>query len=115
MKINKKVIQMVRGDSELLNVTVKNYELSDSDSVVLSVRNVGRASMSVSLTAGNTLYFTKTATISDGVATIEIDPGDTKDMSPGRYVYDIELTTASGDVHTIVPINYLVIIDEVSV
>ena len=115
MKINHNVLQMVRGDSETLHVTVKNYELSESDSVILSVRNVGRSAMAASLTAGNTLYFTKTATISDGVATIEIDPGDTKDMSPGRYVYDIELTTASGDVHTIVPINYLVIIDEVSV
>ncbi len=33
---------------------------------------------------------------------LELDPADTSGLSFGDYVYNIEITTADGDVHTII-------------
>lgn len=114
MEINRNILTMVRGDSDTLYVTVKNYELSTGDTVKMSVRNCGKTDRLGRITAGNDLKFTKTATISDKIAVITIEPNDTKNLTENRYVYDVELTTSAGKVHTIVPINYFDLIDEVT-
>ena len=36
---------------------------------------------------------------------IDIVPADTKSLTTGNYVYDIQLTTFGGNIYTIVPIS----------
>ena len=38
-----------------------------------------------------------------GGEVLHIKPEDTKAMAFGKYVYDVQLTTADGDVYTIIP------------
>ena len=38
-----------------------------------------------------------------GGEVLHIKPEDTKEMAFGKYVYDVQLTTADGDVYTIIP------------
>lgn len=44
---------------------------------------------------------------------LHIRPDDTKDLEYGNYVYDIQLTTATGDVDTFIDKASLVITEEV--
>lgn len=45
--------------------------------------------------------------------TLKLDPEDTKSMSFGKYVYDIQLTRANGDVHTFVTKSQFILTEEV--
>ena len=99
MRVNRTDLAMTRGDSEAIKVTVK-----DSTGVA------------VSLVTGDTIYFTvKTGTdrtekilqkvvteFIDGEALVTIDPMDTKELKVRRYLYDVQLSKASGSVKTIV-------------
>lgn len=41
-------------------------------------------------------------------------PADTKSLTTGNYVYDIQLTTFGGNIYTIVPISNFEIGEEVT-
>lgn len=45
---------------------------------------------------------------------IDIVPADTKSLTTGNYVYDIQLTTFGGNIYTIVPISNFEIGEEVT-
>ena len=49
-----------------------------------------------------------------GYPAFAILPSDTKELDFATYVYDVELTTESGDVYTIVPYANLHILKEVT-
>lgn len=49
-----------------------------------------------------------------GSNTLNIVPSDTKSMRFGIYVYDVQLTTASGDIYTIIEPSKFEIMPEVS-
>lgn len=115
MRVNNNALTMVRGDDEVITVTVSGYELTSADVVTLSVRSLGKVNRLGEISAGPDLQFTKTATIVDGVAVFQIDANDTAFMPDPRYVYDVCLTTSGGKKHTIVPINYFNLIERVSV
>lgn len=98
MKINGTNLAMTRGDSETITIKVK--EGTDY----------------VNLEFGDTIYFTvkintnvaekliqKVITAFDaGVAVIEIEPEDTKNLAPRGYQYDIQWVDKNGRVTTIV-------------
>ena len=44
---------------------------------------------------------------------LALDPADTKTLAYGEYVYDIQLTTAAGDVDTFIAMATLVLTEEV--
>ena len=44
---------------------------------------------------------------------LQLDPEDTKDLKFGNYYYDIEFTSASGDVDTVVPMSPFILDPEV--
>ena len=44
---------------------------------------------------------------------LRIEPSETKELSFGSYVYDIELTTATGDLYTFITESSLIIAKEV--
>lgn len=92
-------IYMIRGDSETIVVTLydskgKIVDLQDGDTIYFTVKEHVRNEAKV---------FQKVVTeFSDGKATIEIEPLDTKGCKFRDYVYDVQLTDSSGRVTTIV-------------
>ena len=90
-------IEMFRGDSETLTVKVRDkvtkaqIPLVTGDTVKFTVRRK----------ENDVITFQKTVTaFTDGNALVEVLPADTVGKEPGRYVYDVEITFADGDVKT---------------
>lgn len=87
---------MTRGDTETLTVTMTVDEngtpgIFDAVEAVLTVRTSREGAMIFQLNASS---------ISDGVAVFEFAPELTASLKAGRYVYDIQATTAEGVVKT---------------
>lgn len=106
-QINKKTnkILLTKGDNASFKVNIieangQIRQLFDDDTITLTVRK----------TADSDIAFTKTAV--KGV--IDIVPTDTKSLTAGTYVYDIQLTTFGGNIYTIIPISYFEIEQEVT-
>ena len=90
-------IEMFRGDSETLTVTARDkvtkvaIPLVTGDTVKFTVRRK----------ENDVITFQKVVTtFTDGNALVTILPADTVGKEPGRYVYDVEITFAGGDVKT---------------
>lgn len=101
-------VQLTRGDSARLSVTIRNdlgdgnYEVTPTDTLRLTIRKtVNDATPAVQKTVTGTSKF-------------YIKPEDTKDLSFGKYLYDVELTTASGDVYTVIVPTTFEILKEVT-
>lgn len=102
-------IHLTRGDtarlllSSVMNlVTGKEYILSEDDTVVFTVKK--------------TVYDTTPAvqiTVPGGAA-IHIKPEDTKEMAFGKYLYDVQLTTADSDVYTVISPTTFEVLKEVT-
>lgn len=99
MKIVGTAISMTRGDSESIT-----FSCQDEDG------------NKINFVEGDTVYFTikksvtteekilqKVITIfTNGEAIIVIDPADTKTLKYGTFKYDIQLTSATGSVTTVI-------------
>lgn len=86
-------IQLTRGDNATLNVTITNetsgepYEISEKDVIEMTVRKKPCKDSDI-------MFHKKLV----GSQSIIINPEDTKRMSYGDYVYDIQLTTEAGGI-----------------
>jgi hypothetical protein len=106
--IDDKTIKLTRGDTARLTVPIVN------------LANNGEYTME----SGDILYFTvkKTAKDSDflfqksvtGSNSIHIRPEDTADLSFGKYKYDVQLTTATGDVYTVIEPSTFEVMEEIT-
>lgn len=106
--IDDKIIKLTRGDTARLTVPIIN------------LANNGEYTME----SGDILYFTvkKTAKDSDflfqksvtGSNSIHIRPEDTADLSFGKYKYDVQLTTATGDVYTVIEPSAFEVMEEIT-
>lgn len=102
-------IHLTRGDTARLilgsvvnTVTKKDYGVSADDTVTFTVKKtVMDTSPAVQIRV-------------PGGAAIHIKPEDTKALAFGRYVYDVQLTTAEGDVYTVIPPAAFEILKEVT-
>lgn len=100
-------IELTRGDTARLSVTVTNddgeeYAIQPSDTLTLSIKKtVHDAEALVEKTIfGNNVF--------------HIEPNDTSKMAFGNYKYDVQLTTAEGDVYTVIPPSMFKIAQEVT-
>ena len=101
-------IELTRGDTARLSVSIQN-DLTGEDYIV---------------SATDTLRFTIKRTVNDptpyvkkevkGSTQFVIIPSDTSDLPYGKYVYDVELTTAGGDVYTVIVPTPFKILKEVT-
>ena len=106
--IDDKTIKLTRGDTARLPVPI------------ITLANNGEYTME----SGDILYFTvkKTAKDSDflfqksvtGSNSIHIRPEDTADLSFGKYKYDVQLTTATGDVYTVIEPSTFEVMEEIT-
>ena len=94
MTVNGSDLAMTRGDSETITVGISGGTFSTGDVVTFSVRKNFNSELA--------LQKVVTEFNEDGKAIIEIASSDTRDMSFGKHVYDIQLTRADGTVTTIV-------------
>lgn len=106
--IDDKTIKLTRGDTARLTVPIIN--LADNGEYTME--------------SGDILYFTvkKTAKDTDflfqksvtGSNSIHIKPEDTADLSFGKYKYDVQLTTATGDVYTVIEPSTFEVMEEIT-
>lgn len=101
-------ISLTRGDTARLSVAIYNsltesdYDMQPDDTLTLTVKKSVRA---------DEIGFQK---VSHGANSFKIDPADTKTLSFGKYVYDVQLSTANGEIYTIVEPSKFVIMEEVT-
>ena len=111
MRIEGTDIYMIRGDNESLTISMEDAQgnaipFEEGDTVYMTVKKS---------TATQEKVMQKTATeFVDGKATFEIEPEDTKELSPYKYVYDIQLTKAEGEVRTLIKPSAFVVEPEVT-
>lgn len=100
-------VELTRGDTARLKVTVTNdddeeYVVQSEDVLTLSIKKKVK---------DNEALVTKTIKGSD---TFHIEPKDTSELEFGKYKYDVQLTTAVGDVYTVIPPSEFKIAEEVT-
>ena len=99
---NSNKITMVRGDTAVFTLTLKDYVLSDGDQVKFTVKRNPNESKA---------YITKTITeFTDGKAIITLTESDTKSMDDGDYLYEVECRLQGGVVDTVITSTKFVLI-----
>ena len=102
-------IHLTRGDTarfslgQIVNtITNTNYTPTAEDTVTMTIKKtVMQADPFVQI-------------IVPGGEVLHIKPEDTKAMAFGKYVYDIQITMADGDVYTIIPPTTFELLKEVT-
>lgn len=102
--ITNNIMQITRGDSAVFEIEVydaddKQYTLQEGDLLEFTVKKNTKASEALIHKIGSL---------------IELYPEDTKDLKYGNYVYDVQLTFASGSVDTIITPTAFAILEEVT-
>lgn len=101
-------IKLTRGDSACLVVPIEledsgtAYEMQPGDVLKLSLKiskNDNEPVLQKVVTGSNVFY---------------IKPDDTKKLEFKKYKYDVEITTESGEVYTVIPYNTFEITAEVT-
>lgn len=101
-------IRLTRGDTARLTVPITNstnnseYEMQTDDTLYFSVKKSAKESE---------YLFQK---IADGSNSIHIEPEDTAGLSFGKYKYDVQLTTAAGDVYTVIEPSVFEVMEEIT-
>ena len=101
-------IQLTRGDTARLAVPIINeidnqeYVIQSDDILVLSIKK----------TVNDTEALLEK--VLKGENTFHIEPKDTAKMKFGHYKYDVQLTTAGGDVYTVITPTTFEILSEVT-
>lgn len=101
-------IQLTRGDTARLVIDITNdltgidYTISPTDTLRFTVKRT---------TDDEEAYISKEVI---GGSEFDILPEDTNKMSYGKYMYDVELTTAAGDVYTVIVPTSFKILKEVT-
>lgn len=93
-------MSMVQGDTGPFTVGINNVTLSDGDIINFSVKSDLSPATPYSIQKEISSFNT------DGKAEVIIEPDDTKNLDIGQYYYDIEWTTSSGEVNTLMPNGY---------
>jgi hypothetical protein len=111
MKIQGTDISMIRGDSEVIQVSCRNesgvdFPFTEGDIVYFTVKRSAYTEEKI---------LQKIVTeFTEGVALINISPKDTRELKTGVYYYDIQLNRANGQVKTIIPPSRFTINAEVT-
>lgn len=105
--INGTDLKITRGDNALLAVDLKNadgseYILQDGDILYLTV-NVGARQ-------GKPLLQLK----ADASGVFRFIPESTKQLNFGKYLYDIQLTTANKEIYTVIPVSKFEVLEEIT-
>lgn len=101
-------IHLTRGDTAYIFVPItftdgSAYTMQDGDKLEFSAKKYISADA----------YIIHKEISSDGV--FKLEPSDTASLDYGKYVYDVQLTKANGDVHTVITPSRFYVEEEVTV
>lgn len=102
------VIRLTRGDTAKLTVPIENdldnssYVMDEQDTLTFTIKKSVK---------DNEKLVQKVVT---GSNNFHIKPEDTDSLPFGKYVYDVQLTTAGGDVYTVIEPTSFEILSEVT-
>ena len=101
-------IKLTRGDTARLTVPITNettnaeYVMGENDTLTMTVKkNITDTEPALQK-------------VLVGLNTFHIKPSDTAGLDFGKYKYDVELTTADGDVYTVIEPSTFEILKEVT-
>ena len=104
-KIANNTIQITRGDTGIFTLALTSagqpYDYTDDQVLFTVKRNVNTTE----------IVFQKTVLYGENVT---IEPQDTASLNYGNYVYDVQVTTASGVVDTVITPSAFVVLPEVT-
>lgn len=100
-------ITLTRGDTLRIHLTLTT---DDGEPYIPQEGDVIRFAMKKNYTDDEPLIY---KTLDNDTLTLKLDPVDTKSLEFGSYVYDIQLTTADGDVDTFIYRSKLKLTEEV--
>lgn len=101
-------IRLTRGDTAMLTVVITNettgkeYVVAKDDTLTMTIKR--DTSETEPLIQKNLV----------GLNTFHIQPNDTSNLEFGEYEYDVQLTTASGEVYTVIEPSPFVVLKEVT-
>lgn len=102
------IVRLTRGDTARLTVDITNitseqpYIIGDKDVLTLSLKkNINDTEPTLQK-------------VITGSSIFHIEPDDTKNLSFGKYKYDVQLTTESGDVYTVIEPSVFELMQEVT-
>lgn len=105
LKVVNNTVTATRGDSVYLNIKLtkngEDYEMAEGDTLTLTIKKT---------TSSKKALISKT--FED--LTVKIESGDTDSLEYGTYYYDVQLTSANGDIDTVIPPTKFVIAEEVT-
>ena len=102
------VIRLTRGDTAKLTVPIEND--LDNSSYVMDEQDTLTFTIKKSVKDNENLV----QKIVTGSNNFHIKPEDTDSLPFGKYVYDVQLTTAGGDVYTVIEPTSFEILSEVT-
>ena len=96
--IDDEVISITQNDDAVLEIDLKtstgdDYEMAEDDVLILSVRERPTDAIDLLLSVSS----------APGSNRIVLRGEDTKDIAPGYYSYDVQLTSADGKRYTVLP------------
>ena len=100
-------IELTRGDTARLSVTVTNDDGEECD-----IRGTDTLTLSIKKKVKDSEALVTKMII--GSSTFHIEPKDTAGLPFGGYVYDVQMTTAEGDVYTVITPSEFKIAEEVT-
>lgn len=115
VKVKKNKIEMTRGDTLYLTVSLTDrdgseYIPAEGDAIRFALKDTA-------LNRAGTDYADEEPLIVKDVdmetMQLKLDPADTKPLGFGTYVYDMQITKANGDVDTFIPPTSFVLTPEV--
>lgn len=115
MKFTRFEATMIRGDTEPLSIFLTEEDgktvipFADGDSVFFTIK---KNSSDEDIEA--VLQKTITKFELDGTAYARIEHEDTKNILAGKYIYDVRVIKANGDVKTIIPSSTFNLLQEVT-
>lgn len=103
-------IKLTRGDTAYLHVPIEN-RLPDGNTVPYELAEGDTLTMTMRLNYDSEVCFQK---VVRGTNTFHIVPEDTRRCRFAKYKYDVQLTTASGDVYTVIEPSCFQVLPEVT-
>jgi len=99
-----KALWMYRGDSHTVSVFVKSESSTGVQTAINIASATGKLSVKTKHSATAYLFTQVDGVVEDaptGEMSFTIPPAATQDLNPGVYVYDVQVTLASGAVYTV--------------
>lgn len=100
-KVEDTTIYLTRGDTGYFTFTP--YVHTDDGDQVYEPQEGDSIRFAMKQKHGDTYEVLLTKPVDIETFQMKFEPEDTKGLAFGKYVYDVELTTASGDVDTYIP------------